>query len=76
MESPPLRRQPDFGMISNGFGAIATEFSLFPNLPAVDRGVALQETLQAVLEQLRLLNRKVDGVDRRLVETERRSDIR
>lgn len=58
-----LPQQPDFGVISQNYGVLSEQFSLFGNLPTVG-GAQFQRTLDQVLQQLRLLSEKVDGVDR------------
>ncbi|KJZ69008.1 hypothetical protein HIM_11597 [Hirsutella minnesotensis 3608] len=64
--------QPNFGMISGSFDALSQQFALCGNLPAVDSGTRLVERMDAVLEQLTLLNRKVDGLDRKVDRLDRK----
>lgn len=59
-----LPQQPNFGLMSRNYGVLSEQFSLFENLPAVGGAAQFQRTLEQVLEQLRLLGEKVDGVDR------------
>ncbi|KAM4060277.1 hypothetical protein HRG_002129 [Hirsutella rhossiliensis] len=74
MDARAAPRQPDFETISGSFDALSEQFALCGNLPAVDGGARLQETLQAVLQQLATLNRKVDGLDRKVDDLDRKLD--
>jgi len=58
--------QPNFGHISQSFGALSEQFALCPNLSAVDGGAGLMRSLETITTQLVLLNRKVDAMDRRI----------
>lgn len=66
MESVPLPQQPDFGAIAHGYSVLSNEFSLFENLPAVGGATRFQDTLEQVLEQLRLLREEVRGLGTRI----------
>ncbi|KAF5136262.1 hypothetical protein E5D57_000037 [Metarhizium anisopliae] len=74
MESA-LPPQPDFGLISQNYSVLSEQFSRLGNLPAVGGAVQFQRTLDQVLEQLRLLSEKVDGVDRRVAALKGSLDV-
>ncbi|KJZ69095.1 hypothetical protein HIM_11518 [Hirsutella minnesotensis 3608] len=58
--------QPDFGRISESLGSLSDQFALCANLPAVDGGAGIMRSLETITNQLTLLNRKVDAMDRRI----------
>lgn len=58
--------QPDFSRVAHDLRDAADHFERCGNLPAVDGGARLMQRMDAILEQLTLLNRKVDGLDRRM----------
>lgn len=64
--------QPDFGQVAHNLRDTADHFERCGNLPAVDGGVRLMQRMDAILEQLALLNRKVDGLDRRMDALDRK----
>ncbi|PNY28871.1 Uncharacterized protein TCAP_01205 [Tolypocladium capitatum] len=74
MDARPLLPQPDFGTISGNFDALSEQFALCANLPAVDGSARLMQRMDAVLEQLTLLNRKVDILDRKVDGLDRKVD--
>ncbi|KAF4513228.1 hypothetical protein G6O67_000526 [Ophiocordyceps sinensis] len=63
--------QPDFSRVAHDLRDAADHFERCGNLPAVDGGARLMQRMDAILEQLTLLNRKVDGLDRRMTVAER-----
>lgn len=67
--------QPDFSQVAHNFRDAATHFERCGNLPAVDGGARLMQRMDAVLEQLALLNRKVDGLDRRMDSLDRKVTV-
>ncbi|POR32795.1 Uncharacterized protein TPAR_07003 [Tolypocladium paradoxum] len=74
MEAERGAQQPNFGTISGSFDALSEQFALCANLPAVDGSARLMQRMDAVLEQLTLLNRKVDGLDRKVDGLDRKVD--
>lgn len=67
MEQQLLREQPNFSTAAGGLRLAADHLELCEHLPAVDGGARLIQRMDAVLEQLTLLNRKVDTLDRKVV---------
>ncbi|QUC23176.1 uncharacterized protein UV8b_07417 [Ustilaginoidea virens] len=65
--------QPNFGLISEGFGSLSEQFALCANLPAVNNGDRLVTTLQTILNRLVQLNEKADALDRKVEDL--RSDM-
>ncbi|PNY20398.1 Uncharacterized protein TCAP_07424 [Tolypocladium capitatum] len=74
MEQNAALRQPNFSVAAGGLRLAAEHLELCENLPSVDGGARLMQTMDAVLVQLTLLNQKVDGLDRRMEGLEHRMD--
>lgn len=71
-----LPQMPNFSMISQHHGALAEQFSLFGNIPAVDGGQRLHATMERILARLDTLTQKVDGVDRRVRQLDKSFDVK
>ncbi|KAM4060269.1 hypothetical protein HRG_002135 [Hirsutella rhossiliensis] len=75
MEHDAGLRQPDFSTAAGALRLAAEHLELCDNLPAVDGGARLAQRMDAVLEQLTMLNRKVDGIDRRMDVLDRKVTV-
>ncbi|KZF24581.1 hypothetical protein L228DRAFT_266905 [Xylona heveae TC161] len=64
--------QPNFARIAEHHRGLAEELSKCSNLPSVDTGAALAQTLTSIMTELRdmnrSLNRRMDDMDRRMDE--------
>ncbi|KAF4584258.1 hypothetical protein GQ602_005631 [Ophiocordyceps camponoti-floridani] len=76
MEQDAIPRQPDFPLAANSLRSVADQLERCGNLPAVDGGDRLVQRLDAVLEQLAMLNHKVDGLDRKVTVSNRNAVVR
>ncbi|PFH57990.1 hypothetical protein XA68_14314 [Ophiocordyceps unilateralis] len=72
MDAREAPRQPNFDTISDSFGALSQQFALCGNLPAVDSGARIHETLQAILQQNAQMNRKLTDLDRKVTDMDRK----
>ncbi|KAM4060281.1 hypothetical protein HRG_002126 [Hirsutella rhossiliensis] len=71
--------QPDFSEAAGGLRTAADHLDRCRNLPAVDGGARLAETLQTVLERIgaleRTMQRRFDQVDRRMDGLDRKVTV-
>ncbi|KAF4595315.1 hypothetical protein GQ602_000928 [Ophiocordyceps camponoti-floridani] len=76
MEHGAAPRQPNFSTAAGGLRLAAEHLELCGNLPAVDGGARLHDTLQAVLEQLAQINRGLRDLDRKITVSNRNAMVR
>jgi len=66
MENVRVGQQPDFTAAAHGLRVAANNLDLCPNLPAVDGGAGLVRRMDRMLDQMALLHRKFDDLDRKV----------
>lgn len=68
-----MDQQPDFRVISEGFGVLSDQFGRCANLPAIREGDVLNNILNGIREQLGGINARLGRVESRLERMETRS---
>lgn len=63
MDQQALHQQPDFTAAARALEVVVDTVRLCANIPAVDSGAAQGRRMDAIMEQLVLLNQKLDALD-------------
>ncbi|KID80917.1 hypothetical protein MAJ_11448, partial [Metarhizium majus ARSEF 297] len=63
MDQQALQQQPDFTAAARALEVVVDNVRLCSNIPAVDSGAAQGRRMDAIMEQLVLLNQKLDALD-------------
>uniref|UniRef100_A0A1Y1JZ60 Uncharacterized protein n=1 Tax=Photinus pyralis TaxID=7054 RepID=A0A1Y1JZ60_PHOPY len=76
MDQQALQQQPDFTAAARALEVVVDNVRLCSNIPAVDSGAAQGRRMDAIMEQLVLLNQKLDALDVKVTTSDKNSRAR